>query len=98
MGRAVRLKQQRRSMRRELERQLRDPQHNRQVEQAVSDLRHECFAFLALRVDEVLHKAFGFGPKRRARLWGMVKGGALWEAYMERGLPLDEIAPRRPVH
>lgn len=93
MGRTARLKAQRREIRRELERQLRDPRRHREVEEAVRMLRQECLTFLALRVDEALEKEFGFGPKRRARLWGRVKGGALWDALMERGLPLDEIAP-----
>lgn len=89
MGRAAKLKARRREIRRELERAARDPDIRRRHEELVSELRAECFYVLARWVDEALAEE-GFGPKRRGRVWGRVKGRALWAAYMEQGLPIDE--------
>lgn len=88
----------RREVRRELARAAADPEIRRRHEQLVSELRAECYYVLARWVDEALAEE-GFGPKRRARIWGRVMGRALWAAYMEQGLPLQEaidfILPRR---
>lgn len=90
MGRAAKLKRQRREIRRELERQMRDIDLNRQVEELVVELRGECFGFVKSLVDDGLKTLYGFGDQRLGKLWAYVKNRALWEWYMERGLPLEE--------
>ena len=95
MGRATKLKRQRRELRRELERQLRDPGLHREVEEYMAAMRAECYYIVARLVDDALRDLYGFGDLRRARVWEYVKARAIWESYMERGLPLEEIYPPR---
>lgn len=91
MGRAAKLKSQRREMRRELERQLHDPRHHREVEEAMAAMRGECYYILARLVDDALSDLYGFGERRRAKVWEYVKARAIFEPYFERGLPLEEV-------
>lgn len=95
MGRAVKIKSQRREMRRELERQLRDSRHHREVEEAMAAMRGECYYIVARLVDDALRDLYGFGGLRRARVWEYVKTRAIFDPYFERGLPLEEIDPTR---
>ena len=98
MGRAVKIKSQRRELRRELERQLHDPRRHREVEEYMAAMRAECYYIVARLVDDALRDLYGFGDVRRARVWEYVKARAIWEPYMERGLPLEEIYPSREAH
>src|SRR5690606_12589347 len=90
MGRAAKLKRQRRELRRELERQLHDPRRHREVEEAMAAMRAECYYIVARLVDDALRDLYGLGAVRRARGWGYVEARALWDGYFERGLPLEE--------
>lgn len=94
MGKAARLKKQRREIRRQLERQAQDPQHQQAVENLVKELRMEAFYVLARLVDEGLSQLYGFGDSRKAKLWAYVKYRAMWEYYMEQALPIHEIPER----
>src|SRR5690606_41220320 len=95
MGRAVRRKRRRREMRRELERQMSDSRLHREVEEYMAAMRAECYYIVARLVDDALRELYGFGERRRAKVWQYVKARAIWESYMERGLPLEEIYPPR---
>ena len=90
MGRAAKLKRQRREMRRELERQLNDPRRHREVEEYMAAMRTECYYILARLVDDALRDLYGFGELRRARVWEYVRARAIFGPYIERGLPLEE--------
>ena len=91
MGRAAKLKRQRREVRRELDRQLRDPGLHREVEEYMAAMRAECYYIVARLVDDALRDLYGFGDVRRARVWEYVKARAIWDGYFERGLPLEEV-------
>src|SRR5690606_34943323 len=91
MGRAVKIKRQRRGLRREMERQLNDPRRHREAEEYMAAMRAECYYFVARLVDDALRDLYGFGELRRARVWQYVKTRALWDGYFERGLPLEEV-------
>lgn len=91
MGKAARIKAQRREVRREIERQARDPRQRQAVEALVKELRAECYSKLSGLVDDALSELYGFGDTRKARLWAHVKASALWEPYMEQALPIDEV-------
>ena len=90
MGKGARLKNQRRQVRRELERRARDPRHQEAVQQLVGELRTEAYYVIARLIDDGLSELYGFGDTRKARLWAYVKARAIWEPYMEQGLTIDE--------
>lgn len=90
MGKGARLKNQRRQIRRELERHARDPRQQEAVQQLVSELRTEAYYVIARLIDDGLSELYGFGDTRKARLWAYVKARAIWEPYMEQGLTIDE--------
>src|SRR5690606_48558 len=92
MGKGARLKKQRREIRRELQRQAKDPKQQQAVENLVKELRFEAYYVIARLVDDGLSELYGFGDTRKARLWAYVKARAIWDPYMERGLPINEAA------
>lgn len=90
MGKGARLKNQRRQVRRELERQARDPRHQEAVQKLVSELRTEAYYVVARLVDDALVDLFGMGTPNRAKVWAYVKARAIWEPYVEQGLTINE--------
>ena len=90
MGKASRLKKQRRQVRRELQRQAKDPKQQQAVENLVRELRTESYYVIARLIDDGLSDLYGFGDARKGRLWAYVKARAIWDPYMEKGLPINE--------